>query len=196
MIVLLSAVFRFRPAAPGTELGSKFDAKTNPSWTSPVSRAAGKSKTASRPFALGREAEVFPPHAEIQRELRADPPVLGDERVHVRHPVVARRLAVGERRVGDLARPVAVRRVAVADGQEVEPAPEVVAAVLSLPEVAVQMVAAQLAAGADRMLPLAQRHRVADRVGRLQVVDARAVGRRAEPDAAADVTVAADRRAG
>ena len=51
MIDVLSAVVRFKPAAPGTESGLKFEAKTKPSWISPVSRAAGKSKTASMPFA-------------------------------------------------------------------------------------------------------------------------------------------------
>jgi hypothetical protein len=50
MRFLLSPFFRFRPAAPGTEFGSKFDANKNPSCTIPVASAAGKSNTASNPF--------------------------------------------------------------------------------------------------------------------------------------------------
>ena len=46
---------------------------------------------------LRREPEVFPPDAEIQRQVRRDLPVLGDERVQVGHPVGARGLAVVER---------------------------------------------------------------------------------------------------
>ena len=122
----------------------------------------------------------------------ADPPVVGDERARVGHAVVAHRLAEGDRRVRDLARAVAVGGIAVADGEEVEPAAEVVAPVLPLPEIAVQMVPPHLAAGADRVAALGQRDRVAERVRRLQVVDARAVGGGAEPDAAADVAVAAN----
>jgi hypothetical protein len=41
MMFLLSAFFNVSPAAPGTEFGSKLDAKTKPSCTLPVSSAAG-----------------------------------------------------------------------------------------------------------------------------------------------------------
>ena len=133
----------------------KFDAKTNPSCTIAGRQRRRVVEHGQQTVLLGRESEVLPPDAEIQRQVRRDLPVLGDERVHVGHPVSARGLAEGERRVGDLARAVAVRRVPVADGQEVEPAPEVVPAVLSFPQVAVEMVAPQLAAGPDRVASLA-----------------------------------------
>ena len=50
MMLLLSAVRRFNPAAPAIEPGLKFDGKMNPFWMFPVASAAGKSKTVIRPL--------------------------------------------------------------------------------------------------------------------------------------------------
>ena len=120
----------------------------------PVASAAGIIEHGQQAVLLGREPEVFPPDAEIQRQVRRELPVLGDERVHVGHPVGPRGLAVVERRIGDLTRPVAVGRVAVTDGQEVEPAPEVVPPVPPFLQVAVEVVPPELAADADRVASL------------------------------------------
>ena len=194
---MLSAFVRSRPAAPGTELGSKFDAKTKPSWTSPGLQGGRKIEDGEHAVRFGREPEVLPSHAEVQREVRADPPVFGDERVHSpssgscapshRRSATNRKSGApgchptdcGSRRSGSRT------SCGSCDGGS--------ALLCRSPS---RWCRRSSPPTRIEWFPLAQRHRVADRVGRLQVVDAGAVGRRAEPDAAADVAVAVGCRAG
>ena len=84
-MLLRLEMFRSRPEAPGTEAGSKFDANTKPSCTLPVASAASKVIERQEPVLLGREAVEVVAHADVEREVRRQLPVVGDEPAPVGH---------------------------------------------------------------------------------------------------------------
>ena len=175
------------PAAPGKEAWIEVRGKDEAVLDVPAGQRRGIVEDREQPVLFRREPEIVVSYAEVQRQVWCKLPVIGDEPAPVRHSVAPHRLTVAQGAVGDLTRPIAVGRIAVTHGQEVEPVVEIVPSVPRFLQVAVEVVTPELATDAEGVVSPGERQRISEREGRLPIEDAGAVPRRPESERAAHI---------